>query len=845
MVLEGTQLMLDETRLRELLVLTEELPTVEFKLKYVLSGQGKNKALDELAKDIIALTNTGGRNPGDYAYLVIGAGDTLKSDGTRDHDDVRQCGYDSKMFLTIANARCSPPIPNLSYQQIEIDGRCYGILTIPPSPHMHSLIRGLDTPKGLWRKSSVLIRHRDEVAVASFEEMTIIKREKERLNATDDRNVTNAGIVNSGPDASQGASLSKDTDIEASRAQVLDTLNSIQSAVEKANEKDFRLGTDQLDPFNSVRHHLLSTALMSLQMQSTMLGVHDAQRLYSYRERLEPLQVERILLFRMLLNDQDGLVPGWYWSSWLDEGTLRESLFYFALRDRNESVRVRAREILAAARIPPPEELTTREMYLKRLASDESVHVKKAGIAYLGAVGDKRELPTIKRELSEWLVGSEATISRLLILARTSPAQVLTESIPKYLPEKARVISELEVEAASIRSESLVNALKTPDADEDIKVFAIEELTSRNELTDEIALSLLKEATGKVAEICYRHLIEQGQKFSVEDIYGSVGDQTYNRQYSREFIGKRPAYADAEAVILALYKSYAETDLWKLVDWESDLSEVAYKALALYHFDSVSQRIREDLNEKFASYEKVYLPVATAKWKKWHEEDIRGFSFSIFNLGLRAKQNEEENTPEASARKETDGIKNKYTAAALAGILENGENQDVLYGRRGLAIDDYDVRVEAVRVIEKFGDEDDVQALVDIAMKTEGLLQELSAKTALKLSSDRNETVASLLPLAKDDLATVVVGCLVNHKESSATRELLERMLLENNDVVRRKSVAFFTLTCERDELEELLVRYTGQPTYYYDVVCWLDRILYAPAQLREMFLRQLESELV
>jgi len=310
MVVEGTKLMLDESRLKELLALTEELPTVEFKLKYVLSGQGKNKALDELAKDIIALTNTGGRNPGDYAYLVIGAGDTLKYDGTRDHDDVRQYGYDSKMFLTIANVRCSPPIPNLSFLQIEIEGRCYGILAIPPSPHMHSLTRDLDTPKGLWRKSSVLIRHRDEVAVASFEEMTVIKREKERLNATDDRNVTNAGIVDSGSDASQGASLSEDSEIEASRAQVLDTLNSVQSAVEKANENDFRLGTDKLDPFNSVRHHLLSTALMSLQMQSTMLGVHDAQRLYSYRERLEPLQVERMLLFRMLLNDQEASYRG-------------------------------------------------------------------------------------------------------------------------------------------------------------------------------------------------------------------------------------------------------------------------------------------------------------------------------------------------------------------------------------------------------------------------------------------------------------------------------------------------------------------------------------------------------
>lgn len=100
--------MLDEAGLKEILSLNEEQPNIEFKLKYVLSGQGKNKALDELAKDIIALTNTAGRSLKDYAYLIIGTGDKLKPDGSRDHDDVRQYSYDSKQFLQITNARCNP-----------------------------------------------------------------------------------------------------------------------------------------------------------------------------------------------------------------------------------------------------------------------------------------------------------------------------------------------------------------------------------------------------------------------------------------------------------------------------------------------------------------------------------------------------------------------------------------------------------------------------------------------------------------------------------------------------------------------------------------------------------------
>lgn len=178
--------MLNESGLKELLARKGETPRIELKLRYVLSGQGKAKVLDEVAKDIIALTNSAGRKTDDYAYLIIGAGDTLKSDGTRKQQDVRQYRYEAALFLNITNARCTPASPNIHYEEVEVDGNCYGIVSIPPSPHMHTLSKDLDTPKGVWRKGSVLIRHGDEVAVASYEEMVVMMREKQPLNATDD-----------------------------------------------------------------------------------------------------------------------------------------------------------------------------------------------------------------------------------------------------------------------------------------------------------------------------------------------------------------------------------------------------------------------------------------------------------------------------------------------------------------------------------------------------------------------------------------------------------------------------------------------------------------------------------
>lgn len=175
--------MITVEKLKELLSRKGESPNLEFKLKYSLTGQGNNKNRDEAAKDIIALANTAGRSADDYAYLIIGAGDDLRPDGTRSREDVRQHGYDGKIFLSIVNDRCAPGLPDLWYEEIEAGGNYYGVIVIPPSPYMHELTRNLDTPKGFWPKGAVLLRRGDGVGAASYREMQVIEREKERLRA--------------------------------------------------------------------------------------------------------------------------------------------------------------------------------------------------------------------------------------------------------------------------------------------------------------------------------------------------------------------------------------------------------------------------------------------------------------------------------------------------------------------------------------------------------------------------------------------------------------------------------------------------------------------------------------
>jgi len=73
----------------------------------------------------------------------------------------------------------------------------------------------------------------------------------------------------------------------------------------------------------------------------------------------------------------------------------------------------------------------------------------------------------------------------------------------------------------------------------------------------------------------------------------------------------------------------------------------------------------------------------------------------------------------------------------------------------------------------------------------------------------------------------------------------VQSLLYSNRSDLRIKGLAFLARTRSRQELVSLLEKYpTGSSTYYYNVVCWLDRILFSPEQLRGEYLKRLQAKL-
>jgi hypothetical protein len=90
----------------------------------------------------------------------------------------------------------------------------------------------------------------------------------------------------------------------------------------------------------------------------------------------------------------------------------------------------------------------------------------------------------------------------------------------------------------------------------------------------------------------------------------------------------------------------------------------------------------------------------------------------------------------------------------------------------------------------------------------------------------------------------IVMACY-SGEETNVGATFLEPFLYNDREKIRLKVVAYLSERGSHHELEELLRKYTMPPRYFFDVVCWLDRILYAPTRLREAYRTQLSREIL
>ena len=287
-----------------------------------------------------------------------------------------------------------------------------------------------------------------------------------------------------------------------------------------------------------------------------------------------------------------------------------------------------------------------------------------------------------------------------------------------------------------------------------------------------------------------------------------------------------------------------------MTDWEQWSGHEAYRALAIEHFPEFAGRLREDLRTDFAATAENYYHRQLAEWQRinmtpYRPENLPLLMPPLISLmaGRKLERSEKEApTPESMARNDVEGRKIYYIASALAGLAQNGSSGDIEFGRKYLFHSDTDVRIEAVKIIERFGNADDAPGLVRLAKSSDGLLQELSARAALAVSGQQLEVATEFLVTGDEVLVSITVVELIARGEKEAVGNFLRSYLSSDNEKIRTRVMAFYVFRYDDEQLKDLLAQYTSGTTYYYDVACCFDRMLYSPARLKSVYRRLIES---
>jgi hypothetical protein len=253
------------------------------------------------------------------------------------------------------------------------------------------------------------------------------------------------------------------------------------------------------------------------------------------------------------------------------------------------------------------------------------------------------------------------------------------------------------------------------------------------------------------------------------------------------------------------------------LDWFSG-GELAYRALALDRFEDFSADLRFDLADGF---------------KRLKEES-----------SLRGEKELGAAWGAIYARWEglDEFVRSHFVEAALLGLAKNAEIGDAELARPYLMQTDSSLRNPAVAVISKVGNSDDVPALLKIAKEAYGEVIREAALAALNLSSNPSEVSRELMLSGRSELVKIAYGWMLN-QDSEEVGAFFETELVSKDASNRVRALSYFSKRRDSAELSMMLESYLEKETYYYNVLTWLDRLLYSPSPLREMFVRELEKE--
>lgn len=573
-----------------------------------------------------------------------------------------------------------------------------------------------------------------------------------------------------------------------------------------SEEKSFNL-------LDATRIQLYATAITSEKYTAERLDVHTANLLYKEKESLSLTEAESHLILRSIVGDENETVPGWYWFSYLGTQELESSLLSLALGDSDTNVRERTLKLLTSANFEP--HFAPPFGVVRNCLKDTAETVRLAALGYLGAYGREKDLPEIEELLNDadYRVRDEAKYARLRILLRSDTEAAFNEIFNPESDIELKYLSPyIQPTIETVTTEFLLDKLNELRAER--KVFVTNELIKRNALNKQQLEVLIKDKNQEVRKIAYIELANYVNTQEAEQLlkeFPKSDDDYIEFNYYLDYSALSSKQNNGK---ICLYQKFTFEELLEKINFYRLETTVVIRAMAKYYPESALDLIRTYLNDEFEGLESEAYQLFASSYGEISAQDMR-------------------------LHKEFS--KNVLATHSLEILFTYGKETDVNIARKYFKSTDAPVRFEALRIIERFGDESDLDLLFSLLKDSSEKFRLVAARGILRFAEKRKDIVPVLLDTNDLKIVALVVSNLYS-KKSLLTKQFLKALLRKENAVIRKMSVSVITNRYSKEEIKNLLESYQSTPTYYYNVVNWLDKMLYAPKNLRQVFKAELKQ---
>lgn len=620
----------------------------------------------------------------------------------------------------------------------------------------------------------------------------------------------------------QHADTEESTAMSTTSAQALSILQTVSTAVEQG-ELDFVPHTP-IDTPELYRFDVIARSITSYHYTNEVLDPHALNRLYKRYDTTHLTPVERHLVFRTMIGQTATNTPGWFWFTDRTQPRLKNILFSLATLDANDNVRNGSLRLLMDA-----------GLYLENIDDkyrlQELIHVNKdksrqLAIQYVGTVGTLDDIDIIDEEIKQGSddIAHEASIAKFRILARSDTMDAFGYALNEAQIVKDMAPAILETCQNSIPTEQWLSGLQhsTPW----VRKLSIQILSQRSALPPSEAQKLLTDDDIQVRELAYKALINMGHQFAESQIRTALKPEDKQKRpgmFARTILSIEPFFQpiDVDSVILESYRKLSISDLKEKVDWYSVDGPIAYSALALTYFDQFKDNLRHDLETNFTTV----IEQSKQRIKTSYGEA------GIKTIGDIAKPLEKFSLE-------------RFTMAALTGLKQHGSAKDKKFAKTVLRSDfNTDVKQIALQILCKFGNKRDINTIIT-AITTHDFDSSDKAEPVtdvIRLSKNDPDVIQRLLAINDEAIVCSTIDSI--HSDIVAdTNEIIWNKLFDSSSDIRKSAVKYFIRNYDATNLQDYLNRYLAEDTWYYNVVCWLVQILYAPDYLTLTFQRQLDT---